>query len=364
MTQHPEKPTLPQKNKTLSQTLDELAALRQHNTSLESQLAEYKQREVLHKALLNLQEEIWKMAEAEDIQKVLNVLQTALGDLDIQYFICCINVVDTSHTPPTVSAFNIAQTGKPKIIPIKEEAARTTVKFWQENRPIYRKNLKEEDPYGESTYLDTICTVLDVPFSHGTLALSNKAPDAFSQNDIDIVQKLANAISSVYSRYLDFQKIEEQNRQLTIEQSAERVRAAVTAMKTAEDLEDVVKVMLHELLTREVGFDLCLINIVDDRAEVLRQYGTTQQGQSGRSETILSQVPEVLLTVYKKQKSIEWSADKTMAEHHLKTRHRLGIKAKGGHPTAIIEAPFAFGTPVAEHPRRRRLCPRRSGPGR
>ena len=44
-------------------------------------------------------------------------------------------------------------------------------------------------------------SILDVSFSHGTLAVSSVRPDA----------------SLVYSRYLDFQKVEEQNRELTIQ---------------------------------------------------------------------------------------------------------------------------------------------------
>ncbi|NKB71818.1 MAG: PAS domain S-box protein [Candidatus Latescibacteria bacterium] len=211
-------------------TEDDFAALARRYAVLEAEHAAYRQREALHKALGRLQEEIWKMQRAEDIQKVLQVLQNALTDLGIVYLYCSVNVVDTQHSPPTVAAFNIAQEGPPKFFPLSHESARNIVHFWRSEQPVYRNNLQLEDVYGEGVYMSNICSVLDVPFSHGTLAISNRAPDAFSGADIDALQELANAISSVYSRYLNFQRLEEQNRTLadTLRQlkgSEERLRS-------------------------------------------------------------------------------------------------------------------------------------------
>jgi len=41
-----------------------------------------------------------------------------------------------------------------------------------------------------------IRSVLDVPFSHGTVAVNSDQPDAFSEDDIAYLQEIAQILSS------------------------------------------------------------------------------------------------------------------------------------------------------------------------
>jgi len=134
------------------------------------------------------------------------------------------------------------------------------------------------------------------------------------------------------------------NRGLMQERAVERVRAEVTAMKQAEDLKDVVAEMLRELAGAGVEFDLCVINIVDEEAGVRRQYGATKEGWSGQSEEPVSKVSEAFRAIWKGGKPVVRQVDDGVAARHFETRKLLGIAGEAGRPTALVDAPFAYGT--------------------
>ena len=134
------------------------------------------------------------------------------------------------------------------------------------------------------------------------------------------------------------------NRELRQDRALERVRAEVTVMAEAEDLKDVVEEMLKELEAAGVDFDLCVINIVDEGAGVRRQYGATKQGWSGQEETSLSQVSEEFLSIYREGKPVVRQVDEVLADRHFETWRQLGITGEAMRPTAIVDAPFAYGT--------------------
>jgi len=134
------------------------------------------------------------------------------------------------------------------------------------------------------------------------------------------------------------------NQALQRERAVERVRAEVTAMKTPEDLQQVVAEMHAELETTGVDFDLCVINIVDEAAGVRRQVGATRQGWSRQRETPLAQASEEFLSIWRGSKPVVRPVDDALAARHLETKQQLGIAVEAGVPTAIVEAPFAYGT--------------------
>ena len=152
------------------------------------------------------------------------------------------------------------------------------------------------------------------------------------------LQKSNTALSSANKELFQL------NQALQRERAVERVRAEVTAMKTPEDLQEVVADMLAELETTGVDFDLCVINIVDEAAGVRRQFGATRQGWSGQLEIPLAQASEEFLSIWREGKPVVRPVDEALAARHLETKQQLGIALEGGVPTAIAEAPFAYGT--------------------
>jgi serine phosphatase RsbU (regulator of sigma subunit) len=134
------------------------------------------------------------------------------------------------------------------------------------------------------------------------------------------------------------------NRQLQVDRAVERVRAEVTGMRNAEDLQDIVQEMLKELSTAGVAFDLCVINIIEEDAGIRRQYSATKDAWLGQVETPLSEVSPELLSIYKGGEPVVRQVDDILAKQDVELRERTGVVAEALRPTAVMDAPFAYGT--------------------
>lgn len=60
--------------------------------------------------------------------------------------------------------------------------------------------------------------------------------ESYSEEEIAVLQRFADVMSLGYTRFLDFRNLEEQNRDLEIEQALEQVRTQVAAMRESGDL--------------------------------------------------------------------------------------------------------------------------------
>jgi signal transduction histidine kinase len=74
-------------------------------------------------------------------------------------------------------------------------------------------------------------SVMRVPFAGGTIALSDPKPDHFSERDAYILERFAEAFTLGYTRYMDFRRLEEQNRAL---EAASRVKSEFLANMSHE----------------------------------------------------------------------------------------------------------------------------------
>ena len=76
-------------------------------------------------------------------------------------------------------------------------------------------------------------SVIRVPFSHGSIAILHFDPDRFTQRDVDLVAAHADAISLGFTRFHDFQQLEQRHRELEIERAVEQVQIAVQNMRSS-----------------------------------------------------------------------------------------------------------------------------------
>ncbi|MBI2502097.1 MAG: HAMP domain-containing histidine kinase [Candidatus Latescibacteria bacterium] len=74
-------------------------------------------------------------------------------------------------------------------------------------------------------------TVIRVPFSHGSVAVTAMEPGQYNQKDVDLVASFADALSLGFTRFLDFQRLEQQNRAL---EAASRVKSEFLANMSHE----------------------------------------------------------------------------------------------------------------------------------
>jgi signal transduction histidine kinase len=77
---------------------------------------------------------------------------------------------------------------------------------------IYRKSYREIDDWSDMVNLPgskrTVGSVVDIPFSHGTIAFNHEEEGAFSDTDLDIMERFADAISDAYHKSLYFASVE------------------------------------------------------------------------------------------------------------------------------------------------------------
>tara|TARA_Y100000588_G_scaffold47147_1_gene44479 strand:+ start:533 stop:838 length:306 start_codon:yes stop_codon:yes gene_type:complete len=78
--------------------------------------------------------------------------------------------------------------------------------LWLTRDVLYRRDLLEEDTYGvlqsrQGVFDTPIRSVLDVPFSRGSLAVNSPEPEAFSARNIAVMRELATVLSEVSSAW-------------------------------------------------------------------------------------------------------------------------------------------------------------------
>jgi hypothetical protein len=85
-------------------------------------------------------------------------------------------------------------------------------------------------------------------FKNGALLMG---PNEIIEEHAEILRRCANVFEQTYTRFLDLQKAEAQAREAQIEAALEKVRSRSLAMHKAEELGEVVTVVLEKL--RELG---------------------------------------------------------------------------------------------------------------
>ncbi len=166
-------------------------------------------------ALRQIRGEVWKMKSAGDIEHVSEVLKRSLDDLELPYAYCGINLVDFSFEKPMFQYSNAAKEGKWMQLGGFEED-HVVFQCWQSGVPAYRPDLEAEDPHEEREQLGTsygvpIRSVLDIPFSHGTLAVNSVQQNAFSQEQIKLLEEVAQVLSEGFRRVEDLRALEKHN---------------------------------------------------------------------------------------------------------------------------------------------------------
>ncbi|MDP5081349.1 MAG: ATP-binding protein [Winogradskyella sp.] len=100
------------------------------------------------------------------------------------------------------------------------------------------------------------------PFTAGGLYFfSDTEP---TDEDNQIIRRLAEVFDLTYTRFLDLQKAEAQAKEAQIEVALERIRSRSMAMQNTNELSDLVGNLLHELTKLDFSLTFCIINIVNE----------------------------------------------------------------------------------------------------
>jgi PAS domain S-box-containing protein len=186
-------------------------------------LAEQKSRE----AFSRIREQLWSMVDETDLDDLMEAMGESLRAMDVPYRYFGVNII----TPEgDVLAYSMDWKGKwsSKKRPVGKEIV---LDIFDKGKVAYRRNLEEEDVYHELAGSGLLRSIVDVPFSHGTVAVSSKKPDAFSTYDLQILSDIAKVLSETFVRLDDMRKLKD---------SEERFRSLFQAMNEGVCLHEAI----------------------------------------------------------------------------------------------------------------------------
>ena len=306
------------KRKTKARLIAELEEMRQENAGLRQQMTEDDMAVVKRRLVAEqVRAETMAMQKSDDLLKIVGQFFQGIKDLGVETSVCGIYFLDEKvdrlidyRAFVNPKKYGISWTS-PELIEFSEDilvSMRDQVlseawsnwqgsegqKHWHKqkvhtyvtniNREISENWLKRIGATTSTSFEPFISerigafAVTNVPFKYGMVGFRKRE---YCDEHVAIVREFTEALSLGYLRFLDFQRLEEQNRNLLIERSLERVRAEVAAMREGRDLSKIVRVVKQVLKELGMSVDSIGINIIDDTSGNIRTYSegnTTEYG--------------------------------------------------------------------------------------
>jgi signal transduction histidine kinase len=232
-------------------------------------------------ALQRVRNEILSMQGEEDWKGVVRVFKEELRGL-VKYARCGINLLELR----TGSRITHTEEGEAISYPVGTPLPLALRQALETGQPVYRRNRAELAQFGDLLGPETNC-VLDVPFSGGTVAINSAEEDAFSDQDIAVLERFALVMGEAHRRLEDLKILAQRESQLRQAQHL-------------EGLGQLAKGVAHEInnpLTSVLGYSELLLRRELDPG--VRQHLETihQEGERAR------QVAERLLRFSQRQKA-------------------------------------------------------------
>ena len=200
-------------------------------------------------ALSQVREQVLQMEDSDDIEKVIQTVGANLQALEVPYLFCGVNIIDRA-AENHVRTYAADRNGQWRMRRQEAQVPPLILQFWRGGVPVYRKDLFAEDPYGEKDHLhqDQLRAVVDVPFSHGTLAVSSPKPGAFTPSHLEILAEMTRVLEVGFLRVDDLRALEQRQRALAAEvEERQQAEEAATAANRAKSL--FLANMSHEIRT-------------------------------------------------------------------------------------------------------------------
>ncbi|HRX92606.1 MAG TPA: ATP-binding protein, partial [Chitinophagaceae bacterium] len=239
---------------------------------LDLQKAEAQARESqIEAALERVRSRSLAMHHSSELSAVVETLLSEFTKLEFTLTFCIINLINEQDRSNTVWAAN-PETGKqPESYYMKFEDYPFHHAMWkawknQEKRFIYTIEGEEKKIYDEYLYTDTEFRRFPKHVQDANKALERYvagftffkysglqtvSENFISEEDLAILERFGRVFEQSYTRFLDLQKAEAQAREAKIEAALEKVRSRSLAMHSADELQEVVLVIVEKL--QELG---------------------------------------------------------------------------------------------------------------
>ncbi len=115
-------------------------------------------------------------------------------------------------------------------------------------------------------------------FSNGFIGAAS--PGEISTESWDLLKRATAVFSFAYTRFMDLQKAEASARAAMRQASLDRVRADISSMRSAEDLDRITPLIFNELTTLGISFIRCGVFIVHEKNKSVEVHLATPEGKS------------------------------------------------------------------------------------
>lgn len=276
------------------------------SADLQGQIAQLraviKQRDERDSALRQLREAVWLMKEGDDLHIVVAAVGVALEQGGVDHFEFGVNVFTMKPEGTDLSQWIHRDAGRiHRTFPVPDD--HSLISVWRAGFPVYRPDLLADDPFGEledwaEDEMGTRRSIVDVPFSRGTLAVNSLHAAAFSETDQAFLQQIANVLSEALQRWLDLGRLREQTVELErrLDEADEReselqaandvlaererllgaFRGTSQALLTSLDPEHILDTLSRQVVEAGVfrSLTVSLVDYNDRRVRVVRAYSS------------------------------------------------------------------------------------------
>ena len=155
------------------------------------------------------------MDAPQDFAQVVNSVSKELHQLGIAHDHCSVQIINQERNGYLSFAEQMARNPTDGLNALDKEQARENaqrfpwvIDCWRRGEIHYQANLDKAGPLGAKG------SVVDAPFSQGTLALYSSEADAFDTTAISLVADFAHILSEGYQRFVDISQRHEAQQQL------------------------------------------------------------------------------------------------------------------------------------------------------
>jgi signal transduction histidine kinase len=104
--------------------------------------------------------------------------------------------------------------------------------------------------------------------------------ESFTEQEKNILERLATVFEQSYNRFLDLQKAEAQAKQAIKQASLDRVRGEIASMRSTADLDRITPLVWNELTTLGVPFIRCGVSIIHEETQNIEMFLSNPEGLS------------------------------------------------------------------------------------